>query len=301
MSSQGPAAYACAVVVYVVEPWHREALGATLSALAEQNPPADGAFETVVVGAFHPDLDAVVAEARRIMDLRFVCLPAGDLTVAKALDAALPALSAPLCVLVEPGVALAENAVAAHLAAHAAHQGPAVVCGRILREVEPAVGGPAEFEPDAFDPAERLFARLDAGADELGTPAPWMALRLGHASAPVELLGAVGGADRTLITTEGAGLELGYRLHQAGAAFVLGRQAVGVRTAEPRRSVHEPRRADADRMRIAEKYDTPITRLLPLFPYLDFATMNDLIGELSLPDCASYRELRARRDARAAA
>jgi hypothetical protein len=56
--------------------------------------------------------------------------------------------------------------------------------------------------------------------------------------------------------------DLGYRLHRAGATFVLNREAEAVHYPHQKDSTKNKQDARANWEYIARKYDTPITRLL---------------------------------------
>lgn len=276
-------------------------LRATLEALAAQDLPADR-FEVVVIDDGVCDTTpAVIDDLRPHLTLRYICKPGPPLTAAEARNTGISYARAPIFVFLEAGVLPHPGCLSAHLAAHHTEFAPAVVYG-LMRSLDAT-----------SDPRERFLAKYGDDLDTL--PAPWLVFQACNASVHADRINSLGSFDEEMRSPEGADFDLGYRLHRAGMQFRLDRRAgaaVLPRTAAlapPIRmpvplsvpaSVSNDRSPDADYRRIAAKHDTPIARLLPLFPFIDIYTMNDVIRQLDLPDCADYQAARRERTPRRA-
>lgn len=313
-------ALTCSVLIPTRDEAQR--LRATLEALAAQDLPADR-FEVLVVDHGVADTTpAVIDDLRPHLTLRYICKPGPQLTAAEARNTGVSYARAPICVFLEAGVLPHPGCLNAHLAAHRAALGPAVVYGlvhsldsrshrRVATRIEPGRADSA----DPADPRERFLAKYGDDVDAL--PAPWLVFQARNASVGTDRLRRLGGYDEALGSAQGADFDLGYRLHRDGARFRLDRQADAALLPRPPIQApvpaHAPtpialaaaaqgaRPADADLRHIAAKYDTPITRLLPLFPFIDIHTMNDVIRQLGLPDCPDYLARRDRTPRRALA
>lgn len=314
MNGRSPA---CSVLIPTRDQAPR--LRATLEALAAQDLPADR-FEVLVVDDGVCDTTpAVIDDLRPHLTLRYICKPGPPLTAAEARNTAVSYARAPIFVFLEAGVLPHPGCLSAHLEAHRTEFAPAVVYG-LLRgfdarrpQGESARLGLAGADPSTTDPAdprERFVAKYGDDVDAL--PAPWLVFQACNASICADRLRGLGSFDEELRSPQGADLDLGYRLHRAGVRFRLDRRAGAAVLPRPvfpapiqapvpvpvptsaAASAPGDRSADTDYRRIAAKHDTPIARLLPLFPFIDIYTMNDVIRQLDLPDCADY--LAARRE-----
>jgi GT2 family glycosyltransferase len=80
-------------------------------------------------------------------------------------------------------------------------------------------------------------------------------------------------------------VDLAYRLHRAGARFVLNRQASSIHHPHPKSYVENMRSAAGNYRYFAAKYGTPIAELV-----VDnhFFVINDIIRDRELPACADY-------------
>ncbi|MDQ1744506.1 MAG: hypothetical protein QOE23_2845, partial [Pseudonocardiales bacterium] len=87
----------------------------------------------------------------------------------------------------------------------------------------------------------------------------------------------------------GEDIDLGYRLHRDGVRFVLDRSASSIHYPHAKSSAHNFAQARANYRYLAQKYDTPITRLAArLGGAVNAYTFNDAITIHGLPGCAEY-------------
>lgn len=287
-------ALACSVII----PTRDQAgqLRATLEALAAQDLPVSR-FEVLVIDDGVSDTTpAVMDDLRPHLTLRYICKPGPRLTAAEARNTGISYARAPICVFLEAGVLPYQGCLTAHLTTHRNEFGPAVAYGLVRGfESRGHRDGTARIGlagSDPADPRERFLAKYGDDVDPL--PAPWLVFQARNASIATDWLRGPGAFDEALRSPQGADFDLGYRLYRAGVRFRLNRQAGAALLPRPvvpmatTASALDDHPADADYRLIAAKHDTPITRLLPLFPYIDIHTMNDVIQQLGLPVCADY-------------
>ncbi|MEV5985834.1 glycosyltransferase [Streptomyces sp. NPDC052051] len=268
---------ACTVVVPT---YNRSALlRHTLDSLCRQRLAAHDSFEVIVSDDGSTDDTAqLVAEYRDRLDIRHLFQEDEGYRVAKARNAGIAYARSRVCVFVDSGVILRSGALAAHLAAHRQTSTPAAVIGYVLcfnegNEDGDEITKSLDFaDPDASfaeftaghrwpDIREDYYARYGEDLDAL--TAPWLMWWTCNASASTELLRETGGFDEAYRSWGAEDVDLGYRLREAGARFVLRRDAAAIHVPHPKSYEDNMRSAAANYRYFAEKYDTPVARLVP--------------------------------------
>jgi GT2 family glycosyltransferase len=112
--------------------------------------------------------------------------------------------------------------------------------------------------------------------------APWVVFWTGNASANTALVREVGMFDEAFQSWGGEDTDLGYRLHRAGATYLLCREAASLHYPHTQQEAHTVK---ANNRYFARKYDTPITRLRA---QQDIFLIEQMIHDLNLPSCAEY-------------
>ncbi|MFF2078268.1 glycosyltransferase [Kitasatospora sp. NPDC058162] len=264
----------------IVPTYNRSALlRHTLDSLARQRLAPGGTFEVIVVDDGSADDTAeVVAGYRHRLDLRYFFRKDEGYRVAAARNTGIADARGGICVFVDSGVLLHSGALAAHLAAHRGAEGPIAVTGyvhcfnegnedgeQILREID-------FTDPDASlrrfteqrrwpDLRESYYARY--GEDLGALTAPWLMWWTCHVSADTAQLRRVGGFDEAYRSWGAEDVDLGYRLHRAGARFVLRRDASSLHVPHPKSYLDNMASAAANYRYFARKFDTPAARLVP--------------------------------------
>ncbi|GGM01882.1 MULTISPECIES: glycosyltransferase [Micromonospora] len=287
----------------VVVPTYNRAqlLGYTLAALTRQDLSADR-FEVVVVDDGSSDDTAAVVEAYRDrLDLSYHFQPDDGYRVAAARNVGINAARNDVCVLLDSGVLPHSGCLRAHLDSHAADGPPQAVIGYVYgfnldNEDAEAIRG--LVDPTDADAAIKALAadgrwpdmREDfyrSHDDDIATlRAPWTVFWTCNVSVRTATLREVGAFDETFRSWGGEDVDLGIRLHLAGARFVVDRAAA---------SLHYPHdKLFADNLTtlvpnycyIAAKYDTPTVRLLPAIPTINPFNLDQVADHLDLPRCA---------------
>lgn len=277
----------------------------TLESLARQRLP-DGRFEVIVVDDGSSDDSAAVVDGYRgRLDVSYHFRPDEGYQVARARNVGISHARAGICVFVDSGVMLHSGCLAAYLASHRRAGGPVAVCGYVYgfnennEDGEQITAAIDYGEPDAtiaglaatgrwLDIREEFYAKY--GDDFGGLPAPWLMFWTCNVSAPTGLLREVGMFDEAYRSWGAEDVDLSYRLHRAGARFVLNRQASAIHVPHPK-SYEDNMRAVAGNYRyFAAKYATPITQLVD---GNHFFVINDIIAERGLPGCAEYEAAQA--------
>jgi glycosyltransferase involved in cell wall biosynthesis len=276
----------------------------TLDSLAEQDLPRDR-FEVLVVddGSSDGTADAVRGFEDRL-DLRYFHQPDEGYRVAAARNVGIRHATGEICVFVDSGVLLHSASLDAHLTAHAAAAEPLALNGyvycfnldnedaRLIREsvdvddVDSTIAAMARTGawPDVREP---FYARH---SDDFGhLPAPWLMYWTCHASARTEQVRSIGMYDEAFRQWGGEDLDLAYRLHRDGARFGVSRRASSIHYPHDKDHDDNARSARQNYRYIAEKYGTPITRLLVEEPPIRFSAFNDVIEERGLSARADGR------------
>jgi hypothetical protein len=117
-------------------------------------------------------------------------------------------------------------------------------------------------------------------------------------SVGTELARSVGGFDEAFRSWGGEDIDLGYRLYNAGARFMMSRQASSIHCPHPKSITTNNASAMSNYRYMTEKYGTPIIELLTEFPEtitpgeasdgMTPLSFNDVILERGLPGCAAY-------------
>ncbi|MFD5467289.1 glycosyltransferase [Kitasatospora sp. NPDC127059] len=287
----------CTVIVPTYN--RSELLRHTLDSLARQRLAPGGTFEVIVVDDGSADDTAeVVADQHDRLDLRYFFQEDQGYRVATARNVGIHHARGKTCVFVDSGVLLHSGALAAHLAAHGGSEDPVAVMGyvhcfnegnedgeQILREID-------FTDPDASlrrfteqrrwpDLRESYYERY---GEELGAlTAPWLMWWTCHVSANTAQLRRVGGFDEAYRSWGAEDVDLGYRLHSAGARFVLRRDAASLHVPHPKSYQSNMASAAANYRYFAEKFDTPVARLVP---GNHFEEIEDLLRSRGLADGA---------------
>lgn len=288
-------------------------LGHTLESLTRQSLPSDE-FEVLVVddGSSDKTTDMVESFSGRL-DLRYFFQEDDGWRVAKARNVGIANTTTDVCVFIDSGVLLHPGCLAAHVASHTGATGPVAVCGYVYgfnvdNEDSDAITNAIDFgDPDGtiehistvakwLDIREDFYARY--GDDFSYLPAPWIVFWACNVSAGTKLLRSAGGFDEAFRSWGGEDLDLGYRLYNSGAAFMLNRQASAIHYPHPKSFAANNSAAMENYRYMAAKYRTPIIELLTHFPETTLPddmtgivtpfNMNDIIIERGLPGCAEY-------------
>lgn len=230
-----------------------EKLRRCLESLAAQSvDPAT--FEVIVADDGSPDGTAAMVEAFAApWTLRLLRLPKGGKSA--ALNAAIEAAAAPVCVFLDDDILAAPGLVAAHLAAH--RENPMTLAIGRLEQRPPADGNwlgvaHATAWNERYD---ELMRRETDWPDTYG----------GNFSAPREQLREVGGFDTEVEAIED--IELGYRLSEAGCEPRYLPEATGVHDDEkpPAKLIAEIERYGAFCAEFAEQAPAGRRKLLGWF------------------------------------
>ncbi len=215
------AAAAPEIAVLIATHNRRERLRACLDALAAQTLDPTR-FEVVVADDGSGDgTDAMVAALETPFRLRVLALPKGGKPV--AVNAALAASEARVCLFVDDDVIASPQLLAQHLAANAAE--PMALCIGLLTQRQPE-------SADWFGHAHA--AAWNRRYDELARREPdWADCYGANFSAPRRALIEVGGFDAGLTSIED--IELGFRLVQAGCVPVYRAEATALHDDEKAR------------------------------------------------------------------
>jgi glycosyltransferase involved in cell wall biosynthesis len=298
----------------IIPTYNRAALlGHTLQSLTMQTLPSDE-FEVLVVDDGSSDKTTDMVESfSDSLSLRYFFQEDEGWRVAKARNVGMTNAMTDLCVFIDSGILLHSGCLAAHVASHTADTGLAAVCGYVYgfnvdNEDAEAIASAIDFgDPDSsiermsaqtkwLDIREEFYVRY--GDDFSYLPAPWIVFWACNVSVGTKLLRSVGGFDEAFRSWGGEDLDLGYRLYNSGARFMLNRQASAIHCPH-RKSFAANNSAAMENYRyMAAKYGTPIVELLTHFPettlpedMTDIVTpfnMNDIIIERGLPGCAEY-------------
>jgi glycosyltransferase involved in cell wall biosynthesis len=292
----------CSVVIPTYN--RAELLRRTLDSLSAQDLPRT-AFEVLVVDDGSSDATAEVVQGfGDRLDVKYFFQPDEGWRVAQARNVGIAHATGEVCVFVDSGVVLHSGCLRAHVQSHQQAAGPVAVVGYVYgwgREGSDAqeMIRTLDFDdPDAsielmrqtgrwVDVRESFYARQADDVDRL--PAPWIVYWTCNVSAPMEQLRSIGGFDEQIRSWGGEDIDLGYRLHREGVRFLVNRSAS---------SIHYPHGSDLAASMIqargvhrylAQKYGTPVTKLLPLLGgALNFHTFNEVITARGLPGCAEY-------------
>jgi glycosyltransferase involved in cell wall biosynthesis len=283
----------------IIPTYNREGLlRHTLESLARQSLSPD-AYEVLVVDDGSSDGTAGVAEsfAGRI-NLRYFYQEDLGYRAAAARNVGIANAEAPICVLVDSGVLAHSRLLEAHLASHAANQAPVAVCGyvycfnldneeaelinKIIRLDDPD-GTIAQLKRDQqwLDVRDLFFYRR-YGDDFADLPAPWLNFWTCNVSARTDQLREIGMFDEGFRTWGGEDLDIGYRLHRAGARFVLNRNAAAIHCPHEKSFDHNNEQAESNYRYLAAKYHSPIVDVLLELPHINFFEINDIIAERGL-------------------
>ncbi|HEX4729495.1 MAG TPA: glycosyltransferase, partial [Jatrophihabitans sp.] len=229
----------CSVIIPTYN--RADLLAYTLDSLVRQDLPGSD-FEVLVIDDGSTDRTATLVEGYHDrLRLRYFFQPDQGWRVAQARNVGIAEAAGEVCVFIDTGVLLHSGCLRAHLASHPVAAGAQVVLGYVhgyaLEGAEAAEFSRAvdPTDPDASiaafdgrwpDIRESLYVRYADRID--GLPAPWILHWTCNVSTPTERLRAIGGFDEQFRSWGGEDIDLGYRLHLAGARFVLNRSASSI-------------------------------------------------------------------------
>jgi glycosyltransferase involved in cell wall biosynthesis len=270
---------ASALTCSVIIPTYNRAglLRRTLDSLLRQTLPRDR-FEVLVVDDGSTDeTSQLVARYRPLLNLRYFYQNDLGYRVAKARNTGIAHAEAEICVFIDSGVILHSECLQSHVDSHSSSAQPQAVCGYVYcfdQKNEDAALIEREIDyadPDATMESLRRHGRwldireafYDKHTDDFGDlPAPWLVFWTCNVSARTAQLNAVGRFDEAYRSWGGEDIDLGYRLHQDGARFVLNRRAGSIHCPHPKDFAQHMRSADANYRYFIAKYPGPATRLL---------------------------------------
>ncbi|MEU4448051.1 glycosyltransferase [Actinosynnema sp. NPDC050801] len=291
----------CTVIVPTYN--RKRLLELTLDSLVKQDLPRDR-FEVLVVDdGSSDDTAAMVRGFEDRLDLRYFFQPDEGYQVARARNVGLRHARGEVCVFVDSGVLLHSASLRAHVTAHEAAEEPLALNGYVycfnldnedaqlirkfvdVDEVDSTIASleRAQAWPDVREP---FYGRY---SDDFGhLPAPWLMYWTCHASARTEQVRSIGMYDEAFRQWGGEDLDLAYRLHRDGARFGVIREASSIHYPHDKDHGDNTKSALENYRYIAEKYRTPITRLLTEVPAIRFSAFNDVVEERGLPRCADH-------------
>lgn len=292
----------CSVVIPTYN--RAELLRRTLDSLAAQDLPRS-AFEVLVVDDGSSDETAEVVENYSDrLDVRYFFQPDEGWRVAQARNVGIAHATGEVCVFVDSGVVLHSGCLRAHVSSHQQASGPVAVCGYVYgwgregSEAQEMISTLDFDDPDAsielmrqsgrwVDVREPFYARYADDFDRL--PAPWIVYWTCNVSAPTDRIRAVGGFDEQIRSWGGEDIDLAYRMHRDGVRFLVNRSASSIHYPHGSNLSASMVQARAVHRYLAQKYGTPVTKLLPsLGGALNFHTFNEVILARGLPSCAEY-------------
>ncbi len=280
----------CSVVIPTYN--RSDILRLTLESLVRQDLDRDD-FEVLVIDDGSSDDTAeVVKEYMDKLNLRYFFQEDEGYRAAGARNVGIANARADITVFMDAGVMAHSGLLRAHLASHAMSEGPAAVIGYVFgyslnnENAEEVIAAADLSDVDATieswrknglygDIREEFFER--EGDDCATAPAPWLMYWTFNASVRTEQLRRVGGFDDAFRAWGGEDVDLGYRLHRDGARMFLDREAMCLHWPHPRDWDELHGSAVANYQYMANKYDTPITRLLGIVPTINFFVINDVI------------------------
>jgi glycosyltransferase involved in cell wall biosynthesis len=288
----------CSVIV----PTYNRAglLAYTLNSLAHQSLPRDQ-FEVLVADDGSSDgTRELVAGYRNCLNVRYFFQEDQGYRCAEARNLGVANAQADICVFVDSGVLLHSGALEAHLSSHRDSEVPLAVIGYVYCFNENNEDGALiekAIDPDNPDATiaelaehggwpdirEEFYAKY--GDEFWQLPAPWLLYWCCNTSARTQQLRDIGMFDTAYRSWGAEDVDLSYRLHRAGARFVLNREASSIHHPHPK-SYEANMSAVAGNYRyFAAKYGTPIAQLV-----VDnhFFVINDIIRERGLPSCEEY-------------
>ncbi|SBW22959.1 hypothetical protein FDG2_3361 [Candidatus Protofrankia californiensis] len=265
----------CSVIVPTYN--RAELLDLTLAALAEQTVPSDR-FEVLVVDDGSTDDTEAVAKAYASrLDLRYFFQPDEGYRVAAARNIGITNARSDICVFIDCGVLAHSECLQAHIDTHAAAARPAAVCGYVHgltfddsgsdslraaadpRRPDEAIAVLAAA-PEWADPREAFYAKY---SDEFGDlPAPWVVYWTCNASANTAQLREVGMFDEAYRSWGAEDVDVAFRLHRAGARFLLSRPASSVHWPHPKYHAANTESVMDNYRHFAASYDDPGVQLV---------------------------------------
>ncbi|MFY1690323.1 glycosyltransferase [Plantactinospora sp. WMMB782] len=280
----------CSVVIPTYN--RSDILRLTLESLVRQDLNHDD-FEVLVADdGSSDDTSDVVKKYMDLMNVRYFFQEDEGYRAAGARNLGISNVKSDITVFMDAGVMAHSSCLRAHLASHEAVEGPAAVCGYVFGYTlnnETAEGVISEADLADVDGTIELWRKkgmyrdiredfFEREGDDFATaPAPWLMYWTFNASVRTDQLRRVGAFDDAFRNWGGEDVDLGYRLHRDGARMFLNRDAMALHWPHPRDWDELHGDAIANYKYMAQKYDTPITRLLEIVPTINFFVFNDVI------------------------
>lgn len=263
-------------------------LAMTLDSLVQQNLTKEE-YEVIVVddGSSDNTAELVRTYASRLHITYFYQEDKGY-RVAKARNIGIRHASGEICIFIDSGVIVASDFVATHCHEHQ-HQKHLALCGYVYcfnEDNEDAKDIIQLIQPDQPDKSMQLLDKTQQYLDIRESfyqrygdalhklKAPWLIYWTGNVSAERQLLLDVGLFDEQFNAWGAEDVELGYRLFQANAHFVLCRQARCIHFPHEKSYQHNMQSAAGNYRYFAQKYNNAITDLIP---HHHFDEINDII------------------------
>jgi glycosyltransferase involved in cell wall biosynthesis len=283
----------------IIPTYNRESLlRHTLESLTRQSLPRDQ-FEVLVADDGSSDATASMVEGfKDRLNLRYSFQEDQGFRAAKARNMSIADARSDICVFLDSGMLAHSRFLAAHVASHAATDGPAAVVGYVyglMLDGFDETAGPIRQTVDVGDVDGSVALIRDKQlwldvrdefyekyGDDFGwLPAPWVIYWSLNISAGTQMLRDVGMFDEAFTSWGGEDIDLGYRLHRAGASFLLNRNAVAIHLPHEKA---DTRTEGGNYLYIVDKYGTPITSLLAQYVTRELGPfeINDIISERGL-------------------
>ncbi|GAA4690107.1 glycosyltransferase [Phytohabitans rumicis] len=293
----------CSVIIPTYN--RADLLAYTLESLARQSLRTDQ-FE-VLIGddGSTDDTASVVDRYRDRIDVKRFFHEHDGFGAARSRNECIRQAAGDICVMLDSGVLAHSGCLAAHVASNDASPGPLAVIGYVYgfalrdddaREIDQVID---PWDADATiermtakqlypDVRDEFYERYDDDFADL--PAPWVMYWSCNVSARTAQVREVGMFDEHFRTWGGEDLDLAYRLHCAGARFVVNRAASGVHHPHPKDFAQALDTALVNYQYMIKKYRSPIMPLLLAMPTINPFNINDVIPVLDLPPDAGLAD-----------
>ncbi len=240
---------------------------------------------------------------RQRLNLYYFYQPDEGWRTAAARNIGIAHAEAEVIVFIDSGVLAHSGCLEAHVASHRASAVPLAAIGYVYgmngsnEDAEEIIAAVDVDDPDAsiakmhaqgahLDIREEFYEQYTD--DFSGLPAPWSMFWTANVSVRADQVRAVGAFDESFDRWGGEDTDLAYRLHRAGAKFVLNRRASSIHYPHHKNFEQNDIGARSNYLHMVEKYDTPIIRLLLESPEVNPFNINEVIRERGLPSCADY-------------
>jgi glycosyltransferase involved in cell wall biosynthesis len=231
----------------------------------------------------------VVAQYSSHLTLRYFTQQDAGYRAAKARNVGIANASSDICVFLDCGVIAHSECLRAHVDVHAAQSCSTAVCGYVyglsfddhnadeirkgidLTRLDEELTG-LSLTSRWEDPRETFYRKYSDSFG--GLPAPWVVYWTCNASARTRQLCEVGMFDEAYRSWGAEDIDLGYRLHRAGARFVLSREAASLHWPHPKDRAANTASLMDNYAYFRLTYDDPAVRLVGRVPLFE---INDLL------------------------